>query len=344
MKRRVTIKDVAREAGVSTAAVSLVLHARFDEDGNPDCRIGREASRKILDAVERLHYIPSGAAAQISNGRSGNIGVITSDISSNFFSDVCRHIENKAFEAGYNTIFASTDEKPERLEKVIYSMIRLGVDGLIIVPPSTDESALEALEGRDIPVVFLERDIPGYKGAGRLLLDNAEACRLAVTELYEEGFRRIENLCFDMDISTIREKEEGYFREMEKLGLSPVAKSRKVSQNVTMAELMGVIAQAKSEGTEAFFIPTNRLTIQTITALAKLGLNVPDDIAIVGFDRHKFFDVYTPYISHIYQDTKELAGRSFDMLVDMIENRTAGRLEMLKPQLIKGGSSVRKSL
>lgn len=344
MKRRVTIKDVAREAGVSTAAVSLVLHARFDEEGNPDCRIGKETAAKILEAIDRLHYIPSGAAAQISNGRSGNIGVITADISSNFFSDICRHIENKAFDAGYNTLFASTDEKPERLEKVIYSMIRLGVDGLIIVPPSTDASALEALEDRDIPVVFLERDIPDYQGASRLLLDNAEACRLAVNELYDEGYRRIEHLSFDMDISTIKEKESGYFREMEKLGLSSLAKTRKVSQNVTMAELMEVISQAKTEGTEAFFIPTNRLTIQTITALAKLGLNVPDDIAIVGFDRHRFFDVYTPYISHIYQDTKELAGRSFDMLVDMIENKAPGRLEMLKPQLIKGGSSIKKSL
>lgn len=340
MKRRVTIKDVAKEAGVSIAAVSMVMHAHFDKDGNPDCKIGKDTACKIMEAVEKLHYIPNGAAAQISRGRSGNIGVITSDISSNFFSEICRHIENKAFAAGCNAIFASTDETPERLEKVIYSMIKLGVDGLIIVPPSTDASALKILNGLDIPVVFLERDIPSYEGAGRLLLDNAEACRLAVGELYDSGYRHIENLSYDMETSTLLEKENGYYHEMEIRGLAGLAKVRKVRHGIDVDGLASVLKEAKAEGVEALFVPTNRLTISTLTAASMLGLRIPEDLAIVGFDRHKFFDLFKPFISHIFQSTEELGGRSFDMLMDMIENGTPGRFELLRPELVRGGSSA----
>lgn len=340
MKKRVTIKDVARQAGVSIAVVSKVMHARYDHEGNPDCNIRKQTADKVKEVIRELNYIPNGAAAQISRGRSGNIAVITSDISSNFFSEISRHIENKAFAAGYNAIFASTDETPRRLEKVIYSMIRLGVDGMIIVPPSMDDSALEILEGLDIPVVFLERDIPSYKNAGRLLLDNALACSLAINELYDSGYRHIENLSYDMETSTLLEKEHGYFQMMKEKGLESVANVRKVPHDITVEELSEVLAQAKKDGVEAMFIPTNRLTIKAVTAAAKIGLKIPKDLAIVGFDRHKFFDLYTPSISHIYQSTQELGSRSFDMLIDMIENGAQGRLELLEPSLVRGGTSA----
>ena len=119
MVKRVTIKDVAKEAGVSIALVSMVLNSNIGPDGKPDCPVRKETAKRILRAVAKLGYIPNKAAASIRSGRTYTIAVITSDISSSFFSEISKYIENLAYDQGYNIIFASSDENPVKLSKVV---------------------------------------------------------------------------------------------------------------------------------------------------------------------------------------------------------------------------------
>lgn len=120
MKKRITIKDVAREAGVSIALVSMALNSRVGKDGKSNCKVKQETISRIREVSERLGYIPNNAAAQISSGRSRTIGVITSIMDSQFFTEICKHIERYAYSAGYSVILSSADENAGKLYDAVH--------------------------------------------------------------------------------------------------------------------------------------------------------------------------------------------------------------------------------
>ena len=341
MKRRITIKDIAQQAGVSAALVSMALNARFGPDGKPNCRVKKETILRIRDIAESLGYIPNNAAAQISSGKSRSIAVITSDISNAFFAEISKHIENMAYESGYNVFFASSDENSEKMKNVVYNLLRVGVDGFIMVPSSTDPAVLSQLRNLRMPVVFLERDIPDYAEAGRIVLDNEQTCRIAVRELFDAGCRHIEQITYDLNISTILQKNAGYYKAMEELGLSSVAKISSVRHGANVAEMVEIVREAARRGVDGLFLPTNTITVRTLQAMKILGLKVPDDIAIVGFDSCDLFYLNDPTITYIYQSTVDLAQMSFRMLLDMIQDNSGPSTILLEPQLVRGGSTSR---
>ncbi len=340
MAKRVTIKDVAREAGVSIALVSLVLHARLDAEGNPVCSVRRETARRIFDAVQKLGYIPNRAAAAIRSGRSYSIAVITSDISNSFFSRICRHVENLAYDQGYNVIFASSDENPTKFTQVLDSTLRLGVDGMIIVPPPHSEVAIGKISAMNIPIVLLERDIEGVEAAGRVRLDNASADRLAVEEFVRGGYRRIELVAYNMDVSTIRSRIEGYRRAMEGMGLGDRAKIHYLEYGADVDAMARLLRNAADRGCEAVYLTTNTISLLALQALKRLRMNVPGDMAVLGFDESPAFSIAEPSVSHIVQPVRALGEESFSMLVEMIEDKDAARTVVLPPELVRGGSSA----
>lgn len=341
MNRRVTIRDVANEAGVSIGLVSMVLHSNIGTDGKPDCNVRVETARRIQNAIDKLGYIPNNAAATMRSGRSSTIAVITSDISSRFFSKICRHIETLSYEQGYNAIFASSDENSTKFTTVIDSAIRMGVDGMIILPPPHANSALGKLSRFKIPVVFLERDVPGFPGAGHVLLDNALAIKLSVDELVSNGYRRIELIADDMDITTISDRVESYKIQMSANGLENEACVNFISHDAGVDEMCSLIKTAINRGTEAFVLPSNRMTELTIMALDRMSLRVPQDIAYVGFNRSDLYSLAKPSPTYIYESTKRLGSAAFSLLIDMIEEKEEPKSIVLKPTLVSGESSIR---
>ena len=115
-QRRVTIKDIATEAGVSIALVSFVMS---NQDGKETYRVNKETAKRILEVAERLNYQPNNAARALRSGKTRAIGVIVSDISNKFFADIARCIEDKAFKYKYTVLFGSTDESAKKLENLI---------------------------------------------------------------------------------------------------------------------------------------------------------------------------------------------------------------------------------
>ncbi|MDD2289492.1 MAG: LacI family DNA-binding transcriptional regulator [Bacteroidales bacterium] len=341
MARRVTIKDVAKEAGVSIALVSMVLNSKISPEGKPDFHVRKTTAKRIFDAVAKLGYIPNNAAASIRSGRTYTIAVITSDISNSFFSEISKYIENLAYDQGYNIIFTSSDENPVKLSRVVDSALRLGIDGIIIVPSPNAEFALNRLYGLGIPIVFLERDIPQFPDAGRVLLDNAEADRLSVDVLYNSGYRKIEMIAYDMNISTIQMRIEGYKKEMTKRGLAENIHVNYIKHGSKVEQVEALIRNAVDRGVEALYLTTNTITILSMTAIKNLNLKVPRDMAFVGFDYSPVFEVYDTTVSYIRQSTKQLAYESFTMLVNMIENKAEACTVVLSPELVIGDSSMK---
>lgn len=341
MVKRVTIRDVAREAGVSIALVSFVMNRNHRRpDGSVAYRVSDETVARITEIARRLDYHPNFAASCLRSGRTRTIGVVVSDISNRFFSDIVRYIENVAYEAGYTVLFASTDEKADKLERMLSVLTNKGVDGLIIAPCAGGGDAVRHIVESGVPVVLLDRDVEDVE-ASRVMLDNVRAGEMAVCRLLAGGYRHIELVSYNMGVSSLGEREEGYRRAMREAGLQRYECIHHTSYGAVGDGVTRIVADAVRRGVEAMIFPTNTLSLYALQAMNTLHLHTPDDMAMICFDDNEVFDLYSPTISRIAQSVELLGVKSFELLHDMIECGAPAANYMVEPEFIAGRSSER---
>ena len=210
--KRVTIKDIATEAGVSIALVSFVMNNK--SDGKETYRVNKETAQRILEVAQKLNYQPNNAARTLRSGKTNTIGVIVSDISNKFFADIARCIENHAYKHKYTVLFGSTDENPQKLENLVEVFRNKGIDGLIVVPCEGADEIIRDIARQNIPLVLLDREVPDLE-VSSVVLNNRRAGHETTEALIRRGFTRIEMISYSMGLSNIREREEGYRRCMQ---------------------------------------------------------------------------------------------------------------------------------
>ncbi len=286
----------------------------------------------------RLGYRPNKAAASLRSGRFYTIGMIASDISNQFFADIARYIENAAYEYNYTLLFGSSDEKAEKLERIIDTFIGNGVEGLIVAPSADSEHIIRKVIDAGIPTVLLDRQFEGLD-AGRVMLNNVKAGRMGVEHLYGSGYRKIEMISYSLGISSLLEREQGYRETMHHYGLDSYARIHYTVYGHAREDVIRIIDDAVRRGVEAFLLPTNTLTTFSLQALDALRLTIPDDLALICFDEIEIFSLYHMTITHITQSTRELGERSFEMLYRMISGEPCRREEIIEPELVTGRST-----
>ena len=336
---KITIRDVAREAGVSISLVSLVMNAKRDAEGNLDCNVNKDTARRIAEVAKRLGYRPNKAAASLRSGRFYTIGMVTSDIANQFFADIARYIENIAHNYNYTVLFGSSDENAEKLDNIVDTFIGNGVEGLIVAPCSGSEEVLRKALDAGIPTVLLDRDIAGLD-VGRVMLDNERAGRMGVEHLYENGYRRIEMISYTLGISSLLERERGYCEAMRRYGLEGYSQIHYTVYGHAQEDTVRIFEDAVRRGVEAFLLPTNTLALLGLQALNALNLSAPEDLALVGFDESEIFSLYKPSVTYITQSTRRLGEQSFEMLRRMIAGDDDCRSVVIEPKLIVGGSTA----
>ena len=336
---KITIRDVAREAGVSISLVSLVMNAKRDAEGNLDCNVNKDTARRIAEVAKRLGYRPNKAAASLRSGRFYTIGMVTSDIANQFFADIARYIENIAHNYNYTVLFGSSDENAEKLDNIVDTFIGNGVEGLIVAPCSGSEEVLRKALDAGIPTVLLDRDIAGLD-VGRVMLDNERAGRMGVEHLYENGYRRIEMISYTLGISSLSERERGYCEAMRRYGLEGYSQIHYTVYGHAQEDTVRIFEDAVRRGVEAFLLPTNTLALLGLQALNALNLSAPEDLALVGFDESEIFSLYKPSVTYITQSTRRLGEQSFEMLRRMIAGDDDCRSVVIEPELIVGGSTA----
>lgn len=334
--KKITIKDVAREAGVSVTLVSFVMNAKMGKDGRLDCPVNPDTAARVLEVAKRLGYRRNAAAASLRSGRSNTIAVITTDIANNFFAGISRHIEDKAVQYGYTVLFGSSDEKADKLDAVMDTVLAYNIDGVIVAPVPGGEGAINKAIDAKVPVVLLDRDIEGLEGVGKVLLDDVEAGHRATELLIEKGYRKIEMVSYNLRISSIAEREEGYKAVMEENGLESHVNHTTYGDPDKL--IPHILKDALDRGVEAIFLPTYSLTAMVISAMNDLHIRMPRDLGLVAFDESDIYKLGPSTIAHIVQPLRELGEKSVDVLHSMIENEPAETTIILKPSLVPGGS------
>lgn len=340
--KRITIRDVAREANVSVTLVSFVMNAKRDAEGNLICPVNADTAKRVLDVATKLGYKRNFAAASLRSGRSNTIAVIPNDISNKFFAGISRYIEDKAKALGYNVLFSSSEEDPNRLSGVLDAVMAHNVDGIIVAPCAGCEEIIARTLDYKVPIVLLDRDIDSIDGVGKVLLDDWEAGYLATSELLEQGYKKVEMISYSLGISSFSERESGYMGAMADRSLKTKAKIHHTTYAKAAEEVEKIILNGIERGVEAFFMPSYSLSAIVLSVLKKNNLRTPEDIAIVGFDESDVYRLYSTTITHIVQPLKILGEKSVEVLVEMIEGKAPEKI-LLSPELIRGGSSEKKT-
>ena len=337
--KKVTIRDVAREAGVSVTLVSFVMNAKMGKDGRLDCPVNPVTAERVLKVAQRLGYRRNNAAASLRSGRSNSIGVIVSDIANPFFAEICRHLEKIAFEDGYTVIFASSEENPQKLNRLVETMVGYNVEGLIMAPCLGAENALERSQSIGIPTVLIDRDFPGEK-FGRVLVDNIDSGKMAAKYLIHQGFGKIEMISYMTGVTSLTDREAGYSRAMEEAGLKDDIKIHKIDYDADSAkkEVIEIFRDASKRGVEAFILPTKKLAMYGFNAMNVLGLNMPNDFSFVCFDESDLYVLNKPAIPHILQPLAEIAEKSYELLKNMMSGKAVeeDKNVVLKSKLVLG--------
>ena len=339
--KRVTIRDVAREANVSVTLVSFVMNAKRDSEGNLDCPVNPNTAKRVLQVAQRLGYRRNFAAASLRSGKSNSIAVIPNDISNKYFAGISRCVEDRAQEFGYTVFFASSDEKASKLDHTMDAVLAHNIDGVIVAPCAGGEAAIQKALDAKVPVVLLDRNIESMKGVGKVLLNDREAGVMATNELLDNGYENIEMISYNLSISSLSEREKGYREAMMKRDLYDKVKIHYTSYGEAARDVENIIKDAVARGVDGMFLPTYTLSALALSAIKKLKLKIPQDIAIVGFDESDIYSLYETTVTHIVQPLRQLGEKSVDVLVDMIKGKPEEEI-LLTPKLIVGGSTQKK--
>lgn len=313
-RNQVTIKDIAREAGVSTALVSFVMSNATA--GEPLYRVNSETSKRVLEVAERLRYKPNSSARALRSGKTGTIGVVLSDISNPFFSEIARYLEDQAYGYDYNVIFASTDEDPEKFRRVVGVLMNKGVDGLILVPCGGTEDTIRELVSGGVNTVLLDRTVPGLD-VSSVVLDNRDAAKCITEKLISRGAVRIDMVSYSMNISNTRDREQGYLDAMAAAGLSGYTHIERIAHN-SYGGISQYVSEAKDRGVNAFMIATNTLSLLVISEIYKQGFRIPDDFMIACFDRNPLYDIYGSGIVYVRQPVDAFASKAMELVMSHV--------------------------
>ncbi len=333
---RVTLRDVARVAGVHPATVSRAL--------NEETRmlVNEETARRVLKAAEELDYQPNPIARGLKTNRSYTIGVLIPDLTNPLFPPILRGIEDGLETASYTPLVANTDNDPERELLDSQTMRARQVDGIVAATARRDHRLHDALIEAGIELVLVNRrqaELPVSSATA----DDRMGMRLAVEHLISLGHDRIAHLAGPLDYSTGLDRYEGFHETMRAAGLEPDPALVRVAEAFTEAEGARLCTQLVEEGLDftAVAAANDLIALGCYDVFAEHGLRCPEEISVVGFNDMPFADRFQPPLTTIHIPHYEIGAAAAELMLERLQNPDADPREVrLEPSLVVRGSTA----
>ena len=337
-KDRVTIKDIARELGISPSTVSKALK------GHPD--ISSETKKAVRELVERWNYKPDPIALSLKVGQGRTIGVIMPEIVHYFFSTVISGIEDIAYDSGYNVMFCQSNESYEREVKAVETLLNSRVDGILVSlsKVTSDYDHFRKIIKTGIPLVFFDR-ICAELETDRVIVDDEQGAFDAAEHLIKTGCKNIIHLSGPQNLLISKNRKDGFLRALKEHNLP--AHDDLIINCDTAEEARVVVPELlkRSSRPDGIFA-VNDLTAAEAMKIVKLsGYKVPDDISIIGFTSGMISDLTDPPLTSVQQHGYIVGKEAVSLLISNLENRKEiiYQTKVIKTELtIKG--STRKIL
>ncbi len=323
-----TIKDIARKAGVAPSVVSRALNNKYG--------VKESTKELILKLAREMDYYPNTAARSLVTRKTETIGIMMADISEPYYSQIIRGMDYIANQTGYTLLFSNSYESIEH-NKVLQKMINAErVDGLIIVGSNIQEKNFSlTLFDQDIPFVLVERSFADPR-VNCIWVDNVKGAYLATKYLIEKGHRNIAHITGNLYYQVALDRIEGYKKALHEAGIN-YSEELVVSGNFIWQggyEKTKEILRHHPQCT-AMFVANDVMAYGVLQAIAEVGLTVPDDLAVIGFDDLEFSGLTNPPLTTIHQPRYELGQKSLELLTAILRGeRESGVKISLDPELV----------
>ncbi len=323
---------------VSATAVSFILNGKAEEK-----RISKEVVKKVERFIEKTGYKPNSLARSLRTGKTNTIALMIEDISNPFFANIARLIEEKAYHSGYKIIYSSSDNDTVKTRELIQMYRERHVDGYIITPPEHIENEVHALTEAGLPVVLFDRFVPGVD-CDTVVINNEQSTYDATKHLVEQGFRNIAFITLDSKQLQMQERLRGYEKALAENGLPTFIKQIAYMSGTDSTDLVKQITTfiKGNKELDAVFFGTNYFGVSGLKAIRNLGLQIPDDLAVISFDDHDVFQLNSPSITAIAQPIEKIAEKLITLLLAKLtaSGKTATEKKIVLPaELIIRNSS-----
>ena len=309
----ITIKDVAKAAGVSIATVSYVL--------NRTRPVNRETAEKILAVIEELNYRPSRAAQSLVTRTTKMIGILITDISNSFFSPIVRGVEDEANKAGYIVMIGNSDESYSKAQRYLESLAQHGVDGWIISPTGEFDKLVPVLKKLSIPIVLVNREVNDFH-YDTVATDNELGAYLAVNHLITQGHTRIGIINGPLDASTYADRLKGYQRALTEAKIE-------IPEDLILCgsyhyesgfHLTKRILSQPAKPT-ALFIASGWLTRGAYHAIKEMGVAIPEELSFITYDEPEWVSFVDPPLTTVKQQTYEMGRKAAELLLKRLNDK-----------------------
>jgi len=327
-KKRMTISQLAKLAGVSTTTASLVLNGRAEQ-----YRIAEETQRKILAVAEEHNFQPSHFARALREQRSRTLGLVVPELTNYGFAAVARDLERLCRQAGYQLLIACSEEDGELELEVVDSLLSRQVDGVIVASALKDDKAYQA-HSRQCPIIQLDRHI-GHSSLPLVITDAAQATAELVAQMAAEAPRELIYLGGILEMSPSRHRLAGYLLGMRRAGREPQddwIKHRDFRAD-SAYEMMAETCEQLGRAPEAVFTASFTLLEGVLRYLKEHKL-MQSGIRIGTFDDHELLDCMPLPIDAIAQDCRALAQRTFNLMKQLLEGRKPAETALALPARI----------
>lgn len=306
------MSDVAQLAGVGKMTVSRVI--------NKNGYVGKQTEQRVLQAIAKLGFRPNETARSLKGGRSKTIGIIVPDFSDNFFATCANDAQKVAAAHGYLSLISSAERDEAHEADEIELMRERNISGLLIVPTRRGLPPLLEFHARGLPIIAFDRKFLQFP-CDDVLVENAEGAYKATRHLLDHGHTRIVCLGYDEGIGAIQDRIAGYRRAMREAKLAEHV-STAVSSIERTVELIRIWRRT-NDGPTAIFTLNNVATMNLHLAFKELGISVPRDYAVIGFDDQESWTLFACPVTAVRQPVAEMGRRAAELLFARLENPEA---------------------
>ena len=334
--RRVRMKDIAADLGLSVVTVSKVFRGRSD--------IGDETRGRVLARMAELNYQPNVAARSLATGRSYTMGFVVPDLMHPFFAEIAKYMAGVLRTQGYHLMMSSSLDEAAVEADQLEHLLNRGVDLLMVASSQVDPGILQPVLDRNVPLILVDRQFPGFLAHFVGVDDRLTGC-LATRHLVEQGYRRIAHIG-PMVASTAAGRAAGYREALAEAGLTIAPEhvqatahgddSAEDSGYDAMQRLLAVRPQP-----DAVFCFNDPTAIGAMKAILEAGLRIPQDMAVVGCGNIRNSDFLTVPLTTIDQDGRGIGLKTAQLALSLVEQPSRRRTILLEQRLISRASSLR---
>lgn len=328
---KTTIKEIASAAGVSIATVSKVVNGK-------DCNISAATRQRVLKTINELNYVPNRIASSMVTKNTYTIGLLIPDITNPFFPEIARGVEDYANKAGYQVVLCNSDNDLKKESEYIHMFQEKMVDGIIITSSASRASEEHSRNYMKIgiPIITVDRDMKDCKTQGKILVDNTKGAFEAVSYMIGKGYKKILHLSGSMNSIPSIQRFNGYKKALKHCNIgfnSDLYFEGTYDVDSGYKGIKEVIN--KKIDFDSVFCGNDLIAIGAMKAIKELGLKIPKDIGIMGFDNIYISELVTPSLSTVKQPNYNMGYKAAQLLINAIKNpsKTEGEV-VLETELI----------